>query len=365
MLGWVLISGKGDFDVGDKCVFFEIDSKLPEKEWSEFMRKKHFKVKTMKIGKFKVISQGLALPLDVFDVDLKQLEIGSDVTDILGVKYSVDEDNIRKANSPDPEAKYRSMAQRHQNIFKKPMIRKIMKHKTGRQLLFIIFGRKKDNPLSFPTHFQFIHKTDEERVENMPWVLNNKNHLIVTEKLDGTSSTYILERKKGLFKYKYEFYVLSRNVRQINPSQQCYHEHNIYWEMAKKYHIYDNLKKYLDENPELSYACIQGESIGNVQGNPLKIEENQLYIFNFINSSNGLISPKYAKPIIESWGMQWVPIIDTSYVMPDTMEEFKEYATAKSKINPEVLREGVVLRDYENGLSFKNVSREYLLNHNE
>lgn len=43
--------------------------------------------------------------------------------------------------------------------------------------------------------------------------------------------------------------------------------------------------------------------------------------------------------------------------------EFKQYATAKSVVNPKVLREGIVLRDPTNDFSFKNVSREYLLKH--
>ena len=60
VLGWECIAKKGEFKVGDLCVYFEIDSKLPEKDWSEFLRPKHFKVKTLKLGKFNVISQGLA-----------------------------------------------------------------------------------------------------------------------------------------------------------------------------------------------------------------------------------------------------------------------------------------------------------------
>ena len=380
ILGWVCIAKIGEFKVGDTCVYFEIDSKLPEAEWSEFMRPKRFKVKTMKLGKFKVISQGLALPLSAFEWDepedesgvtswhndslkrkLEQLSIGDDCTELLNVKYSVEEDNIRKAKNPDPNAKYNSMAARHQKLFKTKPIRWLMRRLWGRKLLFIFFGKKKDKPLGFPTKFEFVHKTDEERVENMPWVLENKNPLTVSEKLDGTSSTYILERKKH---NKFEFYVLSRNVRQMTPDQKCYHDDNIYWEMAFKYNIEQHLKDYLIEHPKMSYVCIQGESVGNVQGNPLKLKENQLFVFNFIDSNNGRIDSEIAKTIIESWGMQWVPILDTHYIMPDTMEEFKQYATAKSIVNPNVYREGVVLRDYNTGLSFKNVSREYLLKHN-
>ena len=271
VLGWKVITKIGEFKEGDLCVYFEIDSKLPEKEWSAFMAPKHYKVKTMKLGKFKVISQGLALPLSIFDADIPNEE-GVDVTELLGVTYSVDEDNIRK-NKPNPDAKYNSMAARHKNIFKQKWARWLMKREWGRKLMFFIFGRKKDSPRGWPTHFPYIHKTDEERCENIPWVLKIEDPLIVTEKLDGTSCTYILE-KKG--KNKYEFYVLSRNIRQQDENQKTYHDHNIYWDLAFKYDIENKLKWYLEQKPHLTYACIQGEGVGTVQGNPLKLEEDDL-----------------------------------------------------------------------------------------
>ena len=357
--GWKVIIKKNEISEGDKCVFFEIDSKLPEAEWSEFLRPKHFKIKTMKLSKFNAISQGLLMPITLFP-ELADMEVGTDVTNILKVTYSVVEDNARKSKNGDPDAKYKSMAQRHQKIFKKPIVRKIMKHKLGRKIMFLFFGRKKDKPLSFPTHFPFVHKTDEERCENMPWVLGYERPLIVTEKLDGTSSTYILERKG---KKKFEFYVLSRNVRQKTPDQKCYHDKNIYWDMAIKNNIEQHLKEYLIANPDLKYVCIQGESVGSVQGNPLKLKEDELYVFNFIRSDVGRLSSIDGKEIIESWGMKFVPILETEYYVPTDMEAFKEYATAKSVVNPNVLREGIVLRDPTNDFSFKNVSREYLLKH--
>lgn len=357
--GWKVIIKKNEISEGDKCVFFEIDSKLPEAEWSEFLRPKHFKIKTMKLSKFNAISQGLLMPITLFP-ELADMEVGTDVTDILKVTYSVVEDNTRKSKNGDPDAKYKSMAQRHQKIFKKPIVRKIMKHKLGRKIMFLFFGKKKDKPLSFPTHFPFVHKTDEERCENMPWVLGYERPLIVTEKLDGTSSTYILERKG---KKKFEFYVLSRNVRQKTPDQKCYHDKNIYWDMAIKNNIEQHLKEYLVANPDLKYVCIQGESVGSVQGNPLKLNEDELYVFNFIRSDVGRLSSIDGKEIIESWDMKFVPILETEYYVPTDMEAFKEYATAKSVVNPNVLREGIVLRDPTNDFSFKNVSCEYLLKH--
>ena len=356
--GWWVIIGKNDnLQVGDKCVYFEVDSKVnSEDERFAFLEKRNYKIKTQKMCK--VISQGLLMPLSVFP-EISDADVNTDVTEALKVTYAVEEDNARKGKV-DPDTKYKSMAARHQKIFKKKWARWLMRRSWGRKLMFFFFGKKKDNPRTFPTHFPFVHKTDEERVENMPWVLGYERPLVVTEKLDGTSSTYILERKKN----KYEFYVLSRNVRQADEKQECYHDHNIYWDMAFKYNIEQHLKNYLNENPELKYVCIQGESVGSVQGNPLKLKEDDLYVFNFIRSDVGRLPSVDGKKIVEQWGMKWVPILDENYIMPTDMEEFKQFATAKSVVNLDVLREGVVLRDPTNDFSFKNVSREYLLKHN-
>ena len=358
--GWWVIIGKADnLHVGDKCVYFEVDSKVnSEDERFAFLEKRNYKIKTQRMCK--VISQGLLMPLSAFP-ELGDADVNTDVTDKLKVTYAVEEDNARKGKV-DPSAKYRSMTARHQKIFKKKWARWMMRREWGRKIMFFFFGKKKDNPRTFPTHFPFIHKTDEERCENLVnVVLGYERPLIVTEKLDGTSSTYILERKK---KNKYEFYVLSRNVRQADEKQECYHDHNIYWDMAFKYDIEAHLKEYLEQNPDCPYVCIQGESVGSVQGNPLKLAEDDFYCFNFIDGRVGRVDSVTGRDIVAAWNIKWVPILDTNYMMPSSMEEFKEFATAKSVVNPNVLREGIVLRDPTNDFSFKNVSREYLLKHN-
>lgn len=355
VLGWKVITKIGEFKEGDLCVYFEIDSKLPEKEWSEFMAKKGYKVKTMKLGKFGVISQGLALPTNVFDTEVPTEE-GIDVTDLLGVTYAVAEDNVRKKS--DPNAKYKGMGARHPKLFQTKAVRWLMRRQWGRDLMFSIFGKTRDNPLEFP---RFIAKTDEERVENQPWRLNDGKTYIATEKLDGTSCTYALERKKH---GKFEFYVCSRNVRQRDENQQTYHDHNIYWDLAFKYDIENHLKEFLKNVPECDWVCIQGEGVGSVQKNPLKLKEDDLYAFNLIDSSVGRWNSYNGKELIEQWGMKWVPILG-EVDMPMTMEELKESATGKSAVNPKVLREGLVYRSLDGKDSFKNVSREYLLKHNE
>lgn len=355
VLGWNLICKKGEFHEGDPCVYIEIDSKVPEREEFEFLRAKGFKVKTMKLGKFNCISQGLAMPQSAFK-ELVGLSEGTDVTDILGIKYSVQEDNARKGNG-DPNAKYKSMAARHQKIFKKKWARWMMRRSWGRKIMFFFFGKKKDNPRGFPT---FVSKTDEERVENQPWRIGDGKTYLATEKLDGTSCTYALKRKG---RNKFEFYVCSRNVRQQDEKQECYHDHNIYWDLAFKYNIEQHLKDFLNQFPWLKWVCIQGEGVGSVQGNPLKLTEDDLYVFNFKESQTGRWSSMAGAGQVREWGMKWVPILG-EVQMPDTMEELKVLATGKSKVNPDVMREGIVYRSLDGSDSFKNVSREYLLKHN-
>ena len=353
--GWWVIIGKADnLHVGDKCVYFEVDSKVnSEDERFAFLEKRNYKIKTQRMCK--VISQGLLMPISAFP-ELGDADVNTDVTDKLKVTYAVEEDNARKGKV-DPNAKYRSMTARHQKIFKKKWARWMMRRSWGRKVMFFFFGKKKDNPRGFPS---FVSKTDEERVENQPWRIGDGKTYLATEKLDGTSCTYALERKG---RNKFEFYVCSRNVRQQDEKQECYHDHNIYWDLAFKYNIEQHLKDFLNQFPQLKWVCIQGEGVGSVQGNPLKLKEDDLYVFNFKDSESGRYNSITGRAIIENMGMKWVPILG-EVQMPDTMEELKALATGKSKVNPDVMREGIVYRSLDGSDSFKNVSREYLIKHN-
>ena len=77
------------FNVGDKIIYVEVDSVMPEKPEYEFLRDRKFRVRTIKLrGQ---VSQGLVLPLPN-DSYLKKygssFEIGEDVTELLGItKY--------------------------------------------------------------------------------------------------------------------------------------------------------------------------------------------------------------------------------------------------------------------------------------
>ena len=339
--------------VGDKVVYFEVDSKVPDKDKRfAFLEKRHYKIKTLKMCK--VLSQGLIMPISAFP-ELEGKDVGTDVTEILKVVYAEAEDNTRKNGNPN--AKYDSMKSRHKKLFKKPWARWMMKRAWGRKVMFFFFGKKKDNPRGFPS---FISKTDEERIENQPWRLQEDRKWLTTEKLDGTSCTYALERKG---RNKFEFYVCSRNVRQADENQVTYHDHNIYWDLAFKYNIEQHLKDYLNLHTDYKWVCIQGEGVGSVQGNPLKLDSDDLYVFNFKTSEYGRHGSLEGKDIVEGWGMKWVPILGV-VTLPKTMEEMKKQAEGNSVVNPKVLREGIVYRSLDGKESFKNVANSYLLKHN-
>lgn len=357
VLGWVLIAKIDEFKVGDKAVFVEIDSKCPaDDERFAFLEKKHYKVKTMKLGKFKCFSQGLALPLTLFP-ELSDRKLGDDVTKELRITYSSEEDRKRKSNKVDPNAKYKAMAARHKEFFSKPIIRKIMRYDIGRKLLFLFFGKKKDNPKQFPS---WIVKTDENRIENCPFYLESNEEWVQTEKIDGTSCTYAVDRmKRG--KNKFEFVVCSRNVRQADRDQECYHDSNIYWELADKYNIEKILIDYAIAN-NYDRVVLQGEGTGSVQGNPYKLKDNRLFVFNLVVEGIRKGTQEMAKFCKEN-SLEHVPIINEHYKTPDTMEEIKLQADGFSIINPKVKREGFVYRSLDGQQSFKNVSREYLLKH--
>ena len=55
--GWTILVKKDQFKEGDLGIYFEIDSKVPETKPFEFLKDKHYKIKTQKFCKGTVISQ--------------------------------------------------------------------------------------------------------------------------------------------------------------------------------------------------------------------------------------------------------------------------------------------------------------------
>ena len=369
--GWWVIVRKDQFKVNDFAVYFEIDSKLPAKEPFMFLEKRNFKVKTLKMCK--VLSQGLLMSFNDFKDELGRtpswmfafslfVAQGGDwendtcrfITKELGVTYASEEDNKRKSSSVD---KYKKMAARHPKLFKNSFIKWLYKKNWGKKLLFVFFGKPKDKKNGWPV---WVVKTDEERIENLPHYLMDKCEWIATEKVDGSSSTFTIKRKKG-FK-KNEFLVCSRNVCFDSPNKPCYYDTNIYFEIAYKYNIENILIKLLEDFPNANWITIQGEIYGaGVQKRDYSMTERDFKAFNLIIDGKGRLNSIEMTKILSKYNLPCVDILNEHYILPDTIEELRSYVNSEgSRIDGEI-KEGIVFRSLDGIRSFKCVSPEFLL----
>lgn len=373
--GWRVIVQKGQFLVGDPAIYFEIDSRVPsDKECFAFLEKRNYKVKTLKMCK--TISQGLLMHARDFGWDNCGVGAGGQktrqgimepdgtlhmpddesrfLTTKLGVTYADEEDNTRKAPSVD---KYKKMAQRHQKLFKKPFVRWLMRYKFGRKVMFFFFGKKKDKKGGWPS---WVQKTDEERVQNMPWILTNDEKWIATEKIDGTSTTFTMKRKKF---GKKELYVCSRNVCFDSIEKPCFYDSNVYWEMAQKYDIFNVLAKMLDEYPQEEWITIQGETYGaGVQRREYSIPDHDFAAFNLIFSTQGRVGTKQMIGMLTPYGIPCVPVIEYEMYINqfENVDAILAYAEGNSQLDGKP-REGIVFRTLDGVKSFKAVSNSFLL----
>lgn len=335
VLGWTVIVQKSDYEVGQKCVFCEIDSVFPEKPEFEFLRSKKFRIKTMKMSG--VLSQGICFPLSILPNG--NYEIGDDVTDIIGITQyepTMDKEEVNDTENEKLSKKYPEF---------------LMRWAWFRKL---VLPKKKAK--GFPS---FISKTDETRIQNAPFYLEMDCNYVATEKVDGQSGSFTLQRVKGKHfwnKDTYDFAVCSRNLRKWKKDTSSF------WSVAEKYNIEQILHQLIGDN---EWVAIQGECVAsNVQGNKYKVTEPDLYVFNLIYPS-GRVGSVEAKKIVGECGLKFVPIIDESVNLKGmSVADVLKYATGKSQLY-DTLREGIVFRSLDGKQSFKAVSPEFLIKHGE
>lgn len=301
VLGWSVVVKKNEFKVGDMVVYAEIDSVFPDKPEFEFLRPRKFRIKTMKLrGQ---VSQGICFPLDILPVG--EYVEDQEVTDIL---------EVVKFEPPIP------------------------KEQQG-----LVKG-------TFPG---FLVKTDETRVQVLQRQLtaSKGDVYVVTEKLDGTSTTFYLNNE--------EFGVCSRNMDLLET------EGNLYWEMARKYGIEEKLRK-LGRN-----IALQGETIGeNIQSNKYKLQEKQFHLFNIFDiDAHGYVNQEEFNAIAKELGLNTVPVLDDNFILHDDIDQLVEYAKGFSVLNKKTKREGLVikLRDHKTGEgnSFKAINPDFLLKYGD
>jgi RNA ligase (TIGR02306 family) len=311
--GWQVVVAKDvQHKVGNKVVYCEIDSFLPIREEFEFLRKSSFKrmgdqegfrLKTIRLrGQ---VSQGLILPISVVPITQfatgYDLPEGMDVTEILG---------IVKYEPPIPAE---------------------------------LAGKVKG---AFPS---FLRKTDEERVQNLvkeyeEWKYQSKHQFYITEKLDGSSSTFYMNNG--------EFGVCSRNLELLET------EGNTFWKVAREMDLENKLRSY-GRN-----LCLQGELIGEgIQGNPYKVKGQKVMFFNVFDiDKQERVAVNEFLTIMDELNLDFVPFLEIPAMLPNTVEHMLQYAEGKSRLNNNTEREGVVVRSMDNSISFKAISNQFLLN---
>ena len=353
--GWGCVVPKGSFKEGDLGVYFEIDSRCPAVEPFLFLEKRNYRIKTQKMCKR--VSQGLLMPFSDFGWEDGKYVEGDFLTKELGITYYEAEDNVRKANSVD---KYKKMAQRNGKLFRHQPFRWLMRREWGKKLLFVFFGKKRDKKTGWPV---WVKKTDEERVENMPYILENKDPWIASEKLDGTSTTFTMKRK--MFG-RYDFYVCSRNVVFDKPEKECFYDTNVYLEMAEKYDIERKMAKMLKMFPEAEWITLQGETYGgNIQKRDYSTNEHRFAGFNFITSNEGRWNSVRAAKFMAEFNIPWVPILNENYILPDTIEDLRAYVHSEPSTVDGIIKEGIVFRSQDGSMSFKCVDPEYLIKYHQ
>lgn len=341
VLGWQVVVLKHQFKVGDLCVYVEIDSILPDRPEFEFMRERKFRVRTIKLkGQ---VSQGICFSMGILR-NINGYREGSDVTETLGIrKY-------------DPQAEFeRKETERLANVHRNRMSKFLGRYAWYRKLIF------KPSRVPFPS---FIKKTDEERIQNIPNYYEKWKDLTfdITEKIDGQSATYFVvpNPKRGLFQSKWLFGVCSRNFQLLKPDKSSY------WTIAKQYDLKKKMTAYCKQWK--TGLIIQGEILGNkIQANKYKINGYDFYLFNAGHYHKGRLdsfNQPYQTSIAWILGIRTVPLLESEIFLLPIVESMVEFAKGTSRLG-EIQREGIVIRNYKENISFKIINPDFLLKYQE
>jgi RNA ligase (TIGR02306 family) len=341
---WTVIVKKGDLNVGDPCVYFEIDSFLPKEKRYAFLDGRSnktlngiegYRLKTIRLrGQ---ISQGLVLPIFLFPEIMCPKE-GNDVTALLGIKeYEIAEVQLSRYG-----------------------------HK-------IATKAKK-----FP---YFIPKTDQERIQSIRLDLLERlkyHRFEVTVKMDGSSMT--------AYVHKGNFGVCSRNLEVYSLAKKRWF--HWFWKMIHKLIFKVRKKGWIDktlyEDTAIQYGleqkmldfhqrtrrsiAIQGELCGEgVQGNRERIpgKEVRFYCFDIYDiDRHKYMTVDERLPILEEMGIESVLILEKSAKVLDPFEGCVQRILAMTEGEGLYTknREGLVFKDQDDtDWHFKAISNQYLL----
>jgi RNA ligase (TIGR02306 family) len=140
-------------------------------------------------------------------------------------------------------------------------------------------------------------------------------------------------------------------------------ETNTYWKMVKQYDIENKLKA------EKRNIAIQGEIIGEgIQDNKYKLRGQKFLTFNIFDINRHRYLTKYEMELLcQKLNLEMVPTIHVKFNLSEKMSDLILYADGMSKINPLIMREGIVwvANDSNKRISFKTISNKFLNKYEE
>lgn len=317
VLGWQCVVNKGQFQPMDTAVYFEIDSFLPIRDEFEFLRASSYK-KTDIMGEgFRLrtlrfrgqISQGLLLPTSLFPEIPKDANVGTDVTELLGVrKWEIEE-----------------------------------RATTGGTVIGAL-------PYDIP-------HTDETRVQENPELIQAFAGLeyYISTKMDGSSHSIGIDENG--------FHVTGHNYEYKDDDSSSFYK----LVKARGYQL--KVEEYAKAQG-LRTLTIQGEFCApGIQQNRLRLSRPEWYVFT-IRENGKRVGLKRMLQICKALGMTSVPIEEVDTDLPSkypTVEALLQRADGEYPNGGK--KEGVVIRPTEPvfcplisaSLSMKVVSNKYLL----
>ena len=330
VMDYTVVVKKGEYKPGDMGIYVEVDSLLPDgldselsikynllknheigknltdeerenalKEiqeqskypYFEFLRDKKFKIKSMKLSKFGVISQGILFrPVDLGITD--KVKDGQDFT----IQF-----NITEIVQDAEEAGL--------NTGKKDgwLVRKLMRYKWFRN------WRKRHNIAEVwdPT---FPSKSDEENVQKIyskMFAQYADKEWVATEKLEGQNITVYSEVVNGWFGRKTKRIGVCSRTRELNPNGNSHG----FWDTVKRLHLDEKIKNIPGE-----WFC-RGEHVGpGIQGNIYKLPRTEVYFFDFYKKVDGKwVKLNFDESIAfaKKWDLPFVPVLDEHYKLPE------------------------------------------------
>ena len=372
-LGWKVVVKKGEFQIGDKVIYFEIDSAIDVKDLPPFMEflkdrclKKLFTARTPETSAFSgeyvriktiklrgQVSQGLIIPVDAirdFNAELwgmiptnTDAVIGMDLTEEFHVEVW---DRLVEW--------YEERSQ---------LGTKASMHAAG----------------SFPCD---VPKTDEERVQTAYFDLikdpaNVDGKWEVTEKNDGSSCTLFYRPMTWGSLDKESMQISSRRflLKDDGCSDDWFEPFkrmgwdtledklkDVYWKGLLEVDNTDG--KAYELLPREHELAIQGEMIGpKFNGNRDRNKETHFRVFRIFDiTEQKFVTPRVRYAICKFLGLEHVKVIETCQIFHKlkSIDEFLAYADGKTDNG--LPREGVVFKRVDDGsVSFKAVSNRYLL----